>query len=74
MGESLHGGKGLFGLLGGKGAKGNQHGGVNSICVAREDTNDILNAFGVHGIKHHVVWFGHVLDFGAIILALPSMW
>ncbi len=72
--ECLHGGLGAVGLLGGQGAKGNEHGRVQSMGVVEEDTNDFLETFVVGSIKHGgVVRFRGVLDFCAISGVLPGM-
>jgi len=74
--EGLHGGLHAVSLLGGKGTKGNQHGGVNCMGVIQEeDTNNFLDAFAISSIKGSgVVWCRGTLDFGTKTGALPSVW
>jgi len=74
--EGLHGGlHGAGSLLGGKGTKGNQHGGVNCMGIIQEDTNNFLDAFAIVSIKgSSVVWCRGILDFGTITGVLPSVW
>jgi len=73
--EGLHGGLHAVSLLGGKGTKGNQHGGVNCTGIIQEDTNNFLDTFAISSIKGSgVVWGRGILDFGTITGVLPSVW
>jgi len=73
--EGLHGGLHAVGLLGGKGTKGNQHGRVNCMGIIAEDFNNFLDVLAISSIKGSgVVRCRGILDFGAIIGVLPSVW
>ncbi len=77
MHEGLQGGLGttILGLLGGKGTKYNQHGGINGTRIVEQDTNYFLNVLAVGSVEHScVVRLQGVLDFGTIGWLLLSMW
>jgi len=72
--EGLHGGLHAVSLLGGKGTKGNQHGGVNCTGIVEEDTNNFLDICNQQHQGQWCGWCWGILDFGAITGVLPSVW